>query len=108
MKKLFSSINVSEVGLLKTLLEQEGIVCATRNEQLSLVAGSVPFVECYPELWIVNDEDTPKAQELISKWQNQETPQLEAWTCPKCTEQNEGQFGACWKCGYMIDEEDSS
>ena len=72
MKKLFSSINVSEVGLLKTLLEQEGIACATRNEQLSLVAGSVPFVECYPELWVVNDEDADRAQELIARWQSHE------------------------------------
>jgi hypothetical protein len=105
MKKLFSSVNVSEVGLLKTLLEQEGIACATRNEQLSLVSGSVPFVECYPELWVVNDVDATRAQELISRWQNQESSQLEPWFCPRCGEKNEGQFGECWKCGFAIDEQ---
>ena len=103
MKKLFSSVNVAEIGLLKTLLEQEGIACATRNEQLSLTVGPVPFLENYPELWIVNDEDTDRAQELIAKWQSQEATQLEAWTCPHCNEQNEGQFGECWNCGYAID-----
>ncbi|MDF5512366.1 DUF2007 domain-containing protein, partial [Vibrio parahaemolyticus] len=26
------------------------------------------------------------------------------WQCPKCHEINEGQFGACWQCGYQLGE----
>ncbi|MDQ3814614.1 MAG: DUF2007 domain-containing protein [Armatimonadota bacterium] len=104
MKKLLSSINIAEVGLLKTLLEAEGIACATRNEHLSIASGSVPFVECYPELWVLNDEDLATAQELLARWQNPASEQLASWVCPRCGEENEGQFAACWQCGTMIDE----
>jgi hypothetical protein len=104
MKRLFSSPNVAEVGLLKSFLAQEGIDCTTRNEHLSIASGAVPFVDCYPELWVLNDEDFTNAQELVSRWQNQGTTQFESWRCPDCGEENEGQFGACWQCGYLVDE----
>jgi hypothetical protein len=103
MKKLFSSVNIAEVGLLKSLLEAENIPCSIRNEHLSMAVGAVPFVDTYPELWILDDADLEKAQELLAQWQNQESSPLAAWVCPECGEENEGQFGACWKCGYVID-----
>jgi hypothetical protein len=70
MKKLLSSVNMAEVGLLKSLLEADGIPCATRNEQLSIASGGVPFVDCYPELWVLNDEDYATAQERLARWHN--------------------------------------
>ena len=104
MKRLSSSVNIAEVGLLKSILEEEGIGCAIRNEQLAMASGGVPFTDCYPELWVLNDEDFGKAQELLARWKNQDGQQLELWTCPRCGEENEGQFGSCWQCSYMIDE----
>jgi hypothetical protein len=105
MKKVFASLNIAEVGLLKTLLEQEGIACTTRNQHISIALGEVPFLECMPELWVLDDQDFTKAQELISRWGKPDDRQLEPWLCPGCGEENEGQFGACWKCGYLIDEQ---
>jgi hypothetical protein len=105
MKKLLSSVNVAEIGLLKSLLEADGIACATRNEHISMASGSVPFVDCYPELWVLNDEDFEKAQTLVARWQGREMQPFEAWQCPECGEEIEGQFASCWKCGHMIDEQ---
>ena len=42
---------------------------------------------------------------IIEAYQKQAQPNTyQDWTCPKCSEINEGQFGACWQCGYQIDE----
>jgi hypothetical protein len=44
-------------------------------------------------------------QEHIVQQANEENQQLEPWTCPRCGEENEGQFGSCWQCSYMVEEQ---
>ncbi len=105
MKKLhtFSLADRAEAGLLKELLEQEGVACLIRNEQLFAALGEIPFLECLPELWVVDDDVWPRARQLLINWfKNDEN--AAAWTCPSCGEILEGQFGACWKCGQARDE----
>lgn len=103
MRLIFSSANAAETSLFQTLLQAEGIESFTRHDQLSLTAGAVPFMEVMPELWVAKEEDEAKALSLIEQWQNQNEVAPEPWVCPQCGEQNEGQFGACWKCGYEIE-----
>ena len=70
MKRLFT-FNVGEnaqLGLLKDLVETAFIPCMTRNDYLSAATGGIPFTECYPELWILNDEDYPRAKEVLDRW----------------------------------------
>jgi Putative prokaryotic signal transducing protein len=106
MQKLFT-FNVGEnaqVGLLKDLLEKSFIRCVIRNEYLSVASGEIPFTECYPELWILNDEDYPRAKEVLDGWLS---PQFEAagsWFCRRCEEEIEGQFASCWKCGTQRED----
>jgi hypothetical protein len=104
MRKLhtFSLADRAEAGLLKDLLEQEGIACLVRNEQLFAALGEIPFLECCPELWVIDDEVWPRARLLLDNWLKQEAP-VASWTCPSCGEALEGQFGACWKCGKPRD-----
>jgi hypothetical protein len=100
MKKLHT-FNLGErhqAGLLKELLEKEGVACLIRNEQLSSAMGEIPLVECFPELWVIDDEVYPRAKMIIEGWLRDED-RTEAWVCPACGEVLEGQFGACWKCG---------
>lgn len=100
MKKLhtFTLADRAEAGLLKELLEREGIACLVRNEQLFAALGEIPFLECYPELWVVDDEVWPRARLLLEHWLAG-AEDAGSWTCPTCDEKLEGQFGACWKCG---------
>lgn len=85
-------------GLLKERLEQEGIACLLRNEELFAAMGEIPFLELRPELWVLDDEVLPRARLLLEAWL---TPAAgtETWTCKGCGEVLEGQFDACWKCG---------
>ncbi len=84
-------------GLFKQLLAEEGIDCLLRNDQLSGAVGEIPFIECFPELWIIDDESWPRARLLLKGWMKDE-PEGEPWTCPRCGERLEAQFGCCWNC----------
>ena len=55
MQLLFSSPDLVRVAQLKDVLEAEGIPCVIKNENLSGIAGEVPFAETFPELWIQNE-----------------------------------------------------
>lgn len=105
MKKLqvFSFSERVQAGLLKELLDREGIPCLLRNDQLSSAVGEIPFVECRPELWVVDDEVYPRARMLLDAWLNSSTSDHGSWACPGCGEICESQFGACWACGTLRD-----
>lgn len=100
MKKLytFTLAEQAQAGLIKDLLEKEGIACIIKNEQLFAALGEIPFLECAPQLWVVDDEVWPRAKLLLDGWLR-EDQNAETWICPSCGEQLEGQFGSCWKCG---------
>ena len=66
MKRLMRSATVGEIGLVRGLLEQAGIECLTKNEQLAGALGEIPFLECEPELWVLHDEDLPRAQQILA------------------------------------------
>ncbi len=103
MKKLhvFSPYERPQAGMLKELLEVEGISCLLRNDQLSSAIGEIPFVECSPELWVIDDEVYPRARLFLDAWLKSETQEHSAWICPMCGENCEGQFNACWSCGAL-------
>jgi hypothetical protein len=98
MKKLTSSESLVTINHFKNLLESEGIPCQIRNEYLGGIAGEMPLQEIWPELWIINDIDYDRAKQLIDSAIVEESPQT-YWKCPRCGEENEGQFAACWNCG---------
>jgi len=102
VKYLFGSNNMIEragIDAVKSLLENDGIACLIRNENLSMAAGELPIQDCLPEIWILNDDDYPRAHEMVEAWRNAPIETHEQWLCPECGENIEGQFTSCWKCG---------
>ena len=98
MKRVATHELLAEIGHLKNVLEQAGIPCLVRNEQLSGGLGEIPFIDCFPELWVVRDDDLERARALVDQ-QRRGTADSSGWRCRKCGESNEGQFSACWQCG---------
>ena len=98
MKRLITHESLAHIGHLKNLLEQSGIACLIKNDQLSGGLGEIPFLDCLPELWVVRDEDLARA---VALFETIEKPGAERgnWRCPQCGETNEGQFAVCWQCG---------
>jgi Putative prokaryotic signal transducing protein len=85
-------------GLLKDRLEQEGIACLLKNNDLVSVMGEIPMVECYPELWVVDTETWPRAKKLLDLWSQDSQAAGTAWVCPGCHEPVDAGFDACWNC----------
>ncbi len=104
MKRLTSSESIAYLGHLKNLLEQSGVGCIIKNEQLSGGLGEIPFLECLPELWVVRDDQLAEAETLLEEFQRA-SPSAPAWRCSACGETNEGQFAACWNCGRADDRD---
>jgi len=98
VKKLTSSESLITINHFKNVLASEGIESRIKNEHLGSIVGEMPFVEVWPELWVVNDLEYDRAKQLIDAAITEESP-AENWRCKKCGEENEGQFAACWKCG---------
>ena len=97
MKRVYRHESIAEVGLVRGLLEQAGIACLTKNEQLSGALGEIPVFECQPELWVIEEADAPQAEAIVAVHLDPFS-HAEDWVCEKCGEPNEGQFGACWQC----------
>jgi hypothetical protein len=98
MKKLTSAESLITINHFRNVLASEGIDSRIRNEHLGSIVGEMPFVEVWPELWVINDLDYDRAMQLIDTAITDESPQ-DSWRCEICGEENEGQFAACWSCG---------
>lgn len=97
MRKVHTAESIVEVAHLRNVLESAGIPCEVRNDRLAGVIGEIPFVECWPELWVRRDGDALRARGLIEEVLRPAVA-AEAWTCPDCGEQIEPQFAQCWQC----------
>lgn len=81
------------------MLAEEGVDCMVKNDRLSGAIGEIPFVECYPELWVIDDEIYPRARLLLDGWLTRDDAVDEGpWICSNCGEPSAQQFAACWKC----------
>ena len=87
------------IGHLKNVLATFGIRCITRKYDLSSAAGELPPIECWPELWVVEDEKALSAKAILKKTLAPLAAVKKAWLCKNCDEKIEGQFSECWNCG---------
>ena len=96
MKKVYVADNLVDAGLIKGLLENQGVECLVKNQSLAGALGELPPLECWPEIWVADESDYARAEEIISAIQAPlETSS--AWLCD-CGELIEGQFSSCWNC----------
>jgi hypothetical protein len=100
MKRVFTSADSVELGLLKVVLQRAGIHCVEVNEQMAQVIPSAPF---QAELWVENEADYPAAVALLEAWQHPAGAVGPDWVCSRCGEKLESQFSKCWKCGTRRD-----
>ncbi len=94
-----SLVEGAELAILKRMLETARIASMIRNENLAGGVGEIPFTECYPELWLLDANDYPRAMEVLKSWRDAIARPTAVWVCPGCDEVLDGQFSACWQCG---------
>ncbi len=98
MRKVHTAESLLEIAHLRNVLETEGIACVVRNDSLGGAVGEIPFVECWPELWVVETGNFLRARSLIEA-ALREDPAAMPWYCPGCGETVDGPFQICWNCG---------
>ena len=98
MKKVYCAKDPLMIGHLRNVLATFGIKCLTKNLDLSSAAGELPPIDCWPELW-VQDEQLAKAKSILKKTMAPLESVKKPWTCTGCGEEIEGQFSECWNCG---------
>ena len=104
MKELFRDPDVTRVGFFQSILESENIPTMIRNRDLtsSGITG-MPIPEFYPALCVMNDEDYPRAVQIIREQVTLNGgPAGEEIRCATCGEINPGTFDVCWSCGKTL------
>lgn len=99
MQKVYSSPSLSMVYCAKNVLASHGIESLVRGENLTSLAGEIPWTDAWAELWIPDEMRAEEAREILESSLNEAEHSEEAWKCPACGEELEGQFTECWKCG---------
>ena len=99
MKRIHSAKDPLMIGHLKNVMATFGIKCVTRKLDLISAAGQLPPTECWPELWVVDDDKANRARAILKKTLAPLASVKKPWTCGGCGEKIEGQFSECWNCG---------
>jgi len=98
MKRLYVTDDRVKLYLLKSKLEDHGIKCNIKNENPPL-AGEIPSIVAWPELWVLDDERFHDAQNILKVDDIADRVSNEGWQCSQCAEYLEAAFNVCWKCG---------
>ena len=104
MIKVFEDFDLTRVGHVQSALAAAGIRTLLKNQFMSSVMGEIPFVEITPELWILEDDDLERAQDLIEQLLSQPAESQPDWVCSTCGTEVAGVFSHCWKCGRGSEE----
>ena len=99
MQRVFTASDPVLSGLVRSVLEAAGIQCLLRNQYLTGALGELPVNECWPQVWVLSDDDAPRALRLIAETLPRDGATGASWTCPECGERLEPQFRQCWQCG---------
>lgn len=97
MKRVWVGDDPLFAGWCRSLLQARGIGTVAPFEHLAGATGEIPFLECWPQVWVVDDDDAPLAERVLRE-ALAGARDAAAWTCPDCGEVQEPQFTACWRC----------
>jgi hypothetical protein len=98
MRKIFESMEVSEIMLVRDALLQGGIAATMNNQAHSVV----PAYRGAIAVWIPSDADVDAARAIVAHTlaSIDDTSDERPWTCSACGEQNPRAFEVCWQCQH--------
>ena len=99
MLRLARAPNIAIAALWVDALQQAGFSASVQRYFLGSVAGELPPDQCLPEVWLMHDEQEPRARALLDELAH--LPQRR-WEC-RCGEVVEGGFEQCWRCGALAE-----
>lgn len=102
MRRVYSTLEHSEVEYIAEILEREGIPVLCQNTDPGLTNTNAHYgAASPPEVWVLNDRDEARARAVIEQVLSDaaRSHARGPWRCPRCDEEREGQFDSCWSCG---------
>ncbi|EGQ7957519.1 DUF2007 domain-containing protein [Vibrio vulnificus] len=101
--KIFTANTPIEAHIVCQLLMNEAVQCEVRGEGLFGLRGELPATEdTNPYIWLLEPEKVDFAKAILDSYSEQQVAH-QNWQCPQCGEEIEGQFGACWHCGQVLE-----
>lgn len=95
--KAYTAANLQDAHILIGLLHAEGIEARIFNASAQGGLGEIPFVQAYPEIWLVNPSDRDRARRLFEAFE-QPGDGATSVRCVSCGEDNPSGFDICWNC----------
>ena len=102
MKKIYSAANLMEAQIMLDLLGHAGIRARLFNEHAQGGLGEISFIQAYPEVWVINDNDLERGLAVAN---NYDSSPIETGIviCRACGEENPRNFQLCWHCGAGLE-----
>ncbi len=103
MHRLYTADNPFEAHLLRGYLEAHGVSAQVQGDVLFSMRGELPMgMDTLPSVWVLHANEQARAALLLEEWRaGQQAGDDDNWRCPKCGEESEGSFAACWQCGEV-------
>ncbi len=98
MKKVYTAADLPDAHIILNLLAQAGIEARVFNENAQGGLGEIPFTQAYPEVWVTDAREVPRAQEIVKAQLNAKVDSGVVF-CRACVEENPRNFQLCWHCG---------
>lgn len=92
---------VGEARLQAGFLEGAGLSVEVRREGLAPLGGEIPATETWVELWLW-PQDVEQARQLLAELEENGEAASRTVNCPRCREENPGNFELCWSCGLDL------
>ena len=102
MMLLYRARQRFDAYLLAGRLREAGIRAHVFNEHAASIAGDVPLAVVQPQVWLADDDDAPRARELLQRMEREAMLRTTSLYCRHCGEQSPGNFELCWNCGAAI------
>lgn len=104
MRKVYSCSNIIELSPYKFALEAAGIKYLIKNEFSQGAVGELPPAESWPQIWVINQQDADKAEQICSQVESKQQNSDIDWICHNCNETNASSFEYCWQCQTLKPE----
>jgi hypothetical protein len=102
MKQVFVARDITEAHFVREMLESNGLEVAVNGEDLWGTRGELPALNAAITIWVLDDAREADARRVVEEYESSLGPRdvsLTAWRCPKCSQEIEAPFTACWACG---------
>jgi hypothetical protein len=102
MQQLYQAADRIEAQFLADFLDRHLVAAQVLGDYLSGAVGELP-ADIYPTVWVIEDEDLPRARGLLERWlqEKAEREAARSWVCRGCGELVDGSFDLCWHCGHV-------